>query len=237
MCHLNNASNVETNVRIDRFRYVSGRGVLITQAQSNCSLCSCAGVITHGTGALVTSGQVASLVPITAAPLHADFNTVDPHLQHAQSFTGKGWQGYAPSDIRSAGSISATNASQIQGIMNYGSQQLGVCRVLKMGDTDAGDQPRTLREAKAYMKAMAEYGFIFAVLAPASGHWNFAHRVGQDIQFIDYQMDHPEFGGQPVVGHDFQKALGGGDLDDGTKVVVLSFQANDHYPTGPAALR
>lgn len=196
MPHLNDASNVQANVRIDKFR--CQRPVEITQAQSNCSLCACAGVITHGKGELVRSGQVAQMVP-TNVELHKEL-TIDPHMQHARTFGCRGWQGPHPDDLRSAGSIRSNNSNQIGGIVNYGSRALSLCRVLKMGDTGNGDQPRTLREAKAYMKAMADCGFIFAVLAPANGHWNFAHRVGHNIEFIDYQTDHPDLGGpRPVA--------------------------------------
>jgi hypothetical protein len=230
--HINDASNALVNVRIDRYRYHAQRGVMLVQAQTNCSLCACAGVITHGSGRITTSGQVAALVD-TVSTLNDEFKGVDPHYQHAETFSGKGWTGPAPNKIAAAASIGARNEAQIRGITAYASRQLGVCRVLKMGDTAQGDVKRSLAEAKAYMNAMADHHFVFAVLA--DGHWNFAHRVGAAIQFVDYQTDHPDLGGAPTVGASFQKALGQGALDDGKDVwAVLSFQVADQFPNGPA---
>lgn len=205
---------------------------MLVQAQTNCSLCACAGVITHGSGRITTSGQVAALVD-TVSILNDEFKGVDPHYQHAETFSGKGWTGPAPNKIAAAASIGARNEAQIKGISAYASRQLGVCRVLKMGDTAQGDVKRSLAEAKAYMAAMADHKFVFAVLA--DGHWNFAHRVGAAIQFVDYQTDHPDLGGAPTVGASFQKALGQGALDDSKDVwAVLSFQVADQFPNGPA---
>jgi hypothetical protein len=97
------------------------------------------------------------------------------------------------------------------------------------GDDKSGQ--RTLGDAKAYMMALADNGFIFCVLS--DGHWNFAHRVGGAIQFVDYQTDHPQLGGTPTVGTDFQKALGGGNLGDNNNAVVVAFQVRDHFSAGP----
>lgn len=200
MPYINDAPNVEVNVRIDRFRYM--KGVNKVPAQINCSLCACAGVITHATGNVVTSGDVARMVPLGVA-LHNELLIAgaDQYLQHSETFSGKGWTGAQPNSYATTGgmnatsSIATTNTAQIKGIIRTTKQALGLVQVLKIGDDSAGDQKRCLRECIAYMREMANHGFIFAVLSPAEGHWNFAHKVGNDIQFVDYQTDHPNLGG------------------------------------------
>jgi hypothetical protein len=136
--------------------------------------------------------------------------------------------------MNTTSSIGLRNTAQINGIIRTANQALGLVRVLKMGDDGAGDEKRCLRECIAYMKEMANHGFIFAVLSPAEGHWNFAHKVGDNIQFVDYQTDHVNLGGAPTVGNQFQKGLGGGDADEGASGTVLAFQKPDLFPNGPA---
>ena len=106
---------------------------------------------------------------------------------------------------------------QIEMFAAHAARELGQVRVLRMGDTAAGDTRRSLKEAKAYMNAMAQEAFIFAVLA--EGHWNFAHAVNGAIQFIDYQTDHEQLGGRPTVGAEFlQEALGKGNVDESKNI-------------------
>jgi len=239
MPHINDAPNVEVNVRIDKFRYT--KAVEKVPAQINCSLCACAGVITHATGNVVTSGEVAGMVPLQVA-LHNELlvGGADNYLQHSETFSGLGWTGKQPNSylttggMNSTSSINTTNSGQIKGIIRTAKQALGLVDVLKIGDTAAGDQARCLRECIAYMNEMANHGFIFAVLSPAEGHWNFAHKVGASIQFVDYQTDHANLRGAPTIGAQFQKGLGGGDADGGASGVVLAFQKADLFPNGPA---
>ena len=153
----------------------------------------------------------------------------DPPQQHSKALGGKGWFG-GPVGVHEFESV---NKMQIERFATHAARELGAVRVLKMGDTSAGDARRTLKEAKAYMKAMADEGFIFAVLA--EGHWNFAHAVAGAIQFVDYQTDHPELGGKPTVGTEFQEAMSKGNVDESKNVyAVLSFNVKDHFPNGPA---
>lgn len=231
MPYINNAPNIGVNVRIDKFRYA--KGAIVNPAQTNCSLCTCAAVITHATGQLVTSGDVAASVQLTVT-LHSEV-VADPSsfLQHSQTFSGKGWQGADRGTLASVSGIENLNSSQRKGIARVVKARLGLCEILKMGDES--DQKRTLNECVAYMRALAERGFIFAVLSAGSGHWNFAHKKGADIQFIDYQTNHHEIGdGSPATGTQFQEAMLGGDADGNKLGSVLSFQCQDHFPDGPA---
>jgi hypothetical protein len=231
--HINDASNAMVNVRLD----LAGRNRLnpavVNPAQTNCSLCACAGVITHGSGRIVTSGAVARIARQHGIPagsvLRPGIIMDDPPHQHSKALSGKGWFG-GPAGLDQ---IESVNKMQIEMFAAHAARELGQVRVLKMGDTAAGDARRTLKEAKAYMSAMAPEGFIFGVLA--EGHWNFAHAVGGVIQFVDYQADHPELGGKPTVGAEFQEAMSKGNVDESKNVyAVLSFNVKDHFPNGPA---
>ena len=90
MPHINDASNGLVNVRLD----MAGRNRLnpaeVNPAQTNCSLCACAGVITHGSGRIVTSGAVAKIARQIALPagttLRAGVVMDDPPQQHRRDY-------------------------------------------------------------------------------------------------------------------------------------------------------
>jgi len=226
--HINDASNALVNVRLDMAGRNRLRPAEVVPAQTNCSLCACAGVITHGSGRFVTSGGVATIARQQVV-LRPGVVLDNPPQQHSQTLSGKGWFG-GPAGLDQVISI---NKMQIEMFSAHAARELGQVRVLRMGDTAAGDARRSLKEAKAYINAMAKETFIFAVLA--EGHWNFAHAVNGAIQFIDYQTDHEELGGKPTVGTEFQQALRKGDVDESKDVyAVLAFNVRDHFPSGPA---
>ena len=241
MAHINDASNTSENVRIDKWRYV--KEAKVVQALVNCSLCACAGVITHGTGTLETSGAVARRAPMNFDLLHKGLilEGVDPHFQHSRTFSGKGWTGASPdssgkvtSNIGNAESTNKTNLEQAKGIRSIAQTALGLCKVAALGDPSKPDQQHSMTECMSFMNKVGPRGCIFAVLSASDGHWNFAHMANGQLQFVDYQMDHPDLGGVPATGAHFQKALGQGDAPDGSIGLVLAFQAQDHFPNGPA---
>ena len=92
MAHINDASNALVNVRVD----MAGRNRLnpaeVNPAQTNCSLCACAGVITHGSGRIVTSGGVARIAR-QQVTLRPGVVLDDPPQQHSKALSGKGWFG------------------------------------------------------------------------------------------------------------------------------------------------
>ena len=184
MAHINDASNTSENVRIDKWRYV--KEAKVVQALVNCSLCACAGVITHGTGTLETSGAVARRAPMNFDLLHKGLilEGVDPHFQHSRTFSGKGWTGASPdssgkvtSNIGNAESTNKTNLEQAKGIRSIAQTALGLCKVAALGDPSKPDQQHSMTECMSFMNKVGPRGCIFAVLSASDGHWNFAHMV------------------------------------------------------------
>lgn len=185
--HLNDASNEDENLRIDRFRTKSP--AFRIPAQVNCALCSCAAVIRHLTGLTLTTGDLIIRLHAETNPegLHYEFDRKLPDnyhqiFQHPGSLVKLGYQKVGPSDIER---INATNVAKIQQCC----QLFGI----EPGPVKRG---LPLTTAMTQMQALLSQGYVFAVLVAGEGHWNFAHAgSGGELEFVDYQSDHAEFDG------------------------------------------
>ncbi len=189
--HLNDASNVEENLRVDKFR--NQRSAFRIPAQINCALCTCAAVIRHITGLTLTTGDLIIRLHAQTNPdkLHQEFGGKLPAdyqrtFQHPGSLAGLGYQQVGPADIER---INATNVDKIQDCC----QLFGVNRGLV-------ERHLPLAQAITRMEALLPQGYVFAVLVAGEGHWNFAQAgPNNKLEFIDYQSDHAEFAG-PATG-------------------------------------
>lgn len=188
--YVNDASDAFMNLRIDRRRQVSPAGAI--QAEVNCSLCTCAGVVMHATGTPTTSGAVAAAFPFTGT-LASEFGGSRPAYQHSQTFCGTTYS------VTNASDIGRINNAQAAGILAYVRNAVGAA--LTIGYEM---ESQALANAIAEMRALGTE-FIFAVLMEKHGHWNFAHNKRDGVEFVDYQSSHPTYGGasrgaQPRLG-------------------------------------
>ncbi len=185
MPHINDARAENLNLRIDKFHHI--RGVLGKSAELNCSLCAAAAVVSHLTGNFTTSGDVAAAFPFTGK-LHMSYSGVNPNYQHALTMSKQPYRKASPSDI---GTI---NAAQINGIKTFCIDRIPDLQIIIESTS------QELAHAKAEMTKMGPE-HVFAVLITGHGHWNFAHFMGDSLEFIDYQSDHPSYAG-PAYGPD-----------------------------------
>jgi hypothetical protein len=215
-----------------------------TEATINCSLCTAAAIVMHGTGNFCSSGQVATELAgglptaqgnsnfckeiqaqaaIAAAQQHRADRRKGGHILNGANGTEfQAANKMTTKDVMSAaGNIDTINTGTINGMLHYCKEKLGNGIILHK-------DPISLPTALSRMSDYPE-GTMFGVLLPKDGHWNYAHVVPMDngkrkVQFIDYQTEHANMKGAGSVANVPVMGITGELLfDEKTTVSVLAF--------------
>jgi len=199
--HVNDAINQEVNLRTDKFK--NKTPVFKIPATINCALCACAAVIRHVTGLGITTGDIIArkFSNVNHQELHSDFNGELPSdyqttYQHPGSLKGVGYS--LPSNpLAQLSQVERINAANVESIQEF-------CALFGVAATKTVSGQELQTAVTSMSKMMHDH--VFAVLISGAGHWNFAHQGSNgDLEFIDYQSDHAEYGGtatgqKPQVG-------------------------------------
>jgi hypothetical protein len=163
-----------------------------TEATVNCSLCTAAAIVMHGTGNFCSSGQVASELaggqptPQGNSNFCKDIqaNAAAQEIKADRRKGGRIQQGLNGTELVTGGkmgtsdmltqatSIEPINAGTINGMLQYCKEKLGNGVILHK-------DPISLPTAISHLSDYPE-GTMFGVLLPKEGHWNYAHVVAAD---------------------------------------------------------